>query len=1535
MKCLLMEKGLWGFVKGTIVKPELQVLDVANGITATVVAKSKEEINQFELRSEQAYAKIALNVENDLQVHVASCNTAKEAWECLQKHFEFVSVMQIVRITRRFYAAKMEEGGDLMKHITEMTTLAEQLREMKEEVSSKRFAIVMLGSLPDSYDNFLTSMNARDAQQLDWESVKGVLVEEYLSRREKDDRKEADDALFTRGRGGRRGKPRGGRGGGQDGRGRFHPYKQGDDGPAREPFKGTCFACNQVGHKSWDPSCPKLQKQDEQAHFAHEGDIALLAYTVTSDDDDTYTQQSAVNNECEECHDLSIVTELEVRDELSPLSSCNDVVVVDSSASIVTEGDEVSDKLSLLSSCNVVVEATSSACETTVAHYSADGDELTFNNSCDDIVDTNFSDDDTVDVGEFALVSSCNDTDLRASKCDWYIDSGATNHMTYDVDILSDVVYHKQPTPVYLGDKSIVLSHATGKLRLTTACPNGTCLAMSKVLFVPKLVKNLLSVRAMTRLGAEVRFVWDKCLLVKDNKSIEIGSSLNGSLYIFNSSVARSPQSAYISSVPPPPPVVAPPVVAPPPESVVPSTLTLWHQRFGHLNLNDIKRLSRNDDVVIGMNVNKNVHFYDEQGCEPCALGKMHRLPFPKHSENRASRILEIVHTDLCGPMQVDSVGGSRYVLTFTDDYSRYNIVYFLKKKSEVLGKFQEYVKHVENMSNQSLKHLNIINTLRSDNGGEYTSGDFSKYCKEKGIIRQFTNPHSPQQNGVSERLNRTIMEGARSILFQAKLPLRFWAEAVSTIVYLRNRSPTTALKGNTPFEYWFKKKPDVSNLRVFGSVCYVHIPDACRKKLDPKAYKAVFVGYPEGTKGYKVYNIEKGTFHRSHSVLFHEGEFADLNINSLDNPSNNMIFPEDIDDGCSGSPDPQGGKGEEIHDQLENNIPAEGVNTAPDQGGELNVAPADQVGDAGNDIETAADVVTNDAPRDVPAVRSTYEETFMDQVAGLNGSRIRNRPPRLIEEETADIAFDTCCLASLLSDLDEPKSFKQASGGRYSKQWESAMNDEFKSLKTNQTWELVPRPSDQNVIGCRWVYKLKRGADGSIVKHKARLVAQGYSQTAGVDYEEVFAPVVHAATIRTLLSFANSNNFEVHQMDVKTAFLHGVLDCDLYMEQPEGYVDPDRPDFVCKLNKGLYGLKQAARCWNETLDKHLIDSGYVKGSADSCIYIKVQDKSFVIMAVYVDDIIPVSNDPSLLELEKKAICQRFEMVDNGAIEYFLGMFIRRDRENQILTISQPNYINEVLMRFGMSECKPVATPIEPGVKYEKLGDDEEPFDTQTYQQAIGCLTYISTSTRPDIAAAVGMLSKYMSKPGYVHWMGVKRVLRYLRGTYDYGLVFVGNSNDGLNAFSDSDWAGDVETRRSTSGYVMRFGNSTVSWCSRRQATVAKSSTEAEYVALSQATQEVVWLRRLLVDLGVVVNSPTTIREDNQGAIDLSRNPKHHNRTKHIDVSYHFTRERIVTKEIDVCHVPTGDNVADIMTKGLAKGPYEKFRKMLGVWRCS
>ena len=324
---------------------------------------------------------------------------------------------------------------------------------------------------------------------------------------------------------------------------------------------------------------------------------------------------------------------------------------------------------------------------------------------------------------------------------------------------------------------------------------------------------------------------------------------------------------------------------------------------------------------------------------------------------------------------------------------------------------------------------------------------------------------------------------------------------------------------------------------------------------------------------------------------------------------------------------------------------------------------------------------------------------------------------------------------------LEEPKSIEAALSNE---NWGEAIRSEMSSLMRNETWSLVPRPVNKNVVGSKWIFKLKRNPDGSIERYKARLVAQGFTQVHGVDYNEVFSPVVKFTSIRTLFAFANDNNYEIHHMDVKTAYLNGELDHEIYMEQPEGFVDPLNPSFVCKLKKSIYGLKQSARCWNSAIDNFLRKNGYTSFDADECIFLKEVDGKFVIHVIYVDDLIPISNDKPMLEAEKDKLMRQFDMVDKGEISFILGMQVKRDRERGLLSISQPAYLETMLKKFKMENCNPISTPMECGMNYHKIKDSENRCNTTVYQQAIGSLTYAAITTRPDIVASVNCLSQFV-----------------------------------------------------------------------------------------------------------------------------------------------------------------------------------------------
>ena len=803
----------------------------------------------------------------------------------------------------------------------------------------------------------------------------------------------------------------------------------------------------------------------------------------------------------------------------------------------------------------------------------------------------------------------------------WYIDSAATRHMTFDKDILMDFRLfsdsERENSKVRLGNDYVIPAIGEGKVRLaTTYDRDGQHLALEKVAYVPQLTKNLLSVATMTENGAEVRFDGEKCIVVKNDKHYNIGHK-KGKLYCVG--LPEMTDSACFTSD----------------TKSKNVSKEVWHCRFGHLNDNDVDRLVKSS-MVDGMSYRTNTHTNESAICEGCMLGKMTKIPFQKRSSYRASKPLELIHTDLCGPMQVPSHGGSRYVLTFTDDFSRYTTIYFLQNKSDTIARFKEYVSLMEKSSGQRVEHLDI-KSLRSDNGGEYTSKEFDAFCKNRGIQRQFSNPYTPEQNGVSERFNRTMIESARSMLYHAKLPLKFWAEAVNTAVYIRNRSPTTSLNYGTPYECWFGSKPDVSHMRVFGSQCFVHIPDDQRRKLDAKSYRGIFVGYPDGTKGYKIYNVASGKFTRTRNVVFDENNF-----HNFDQPAPkkaeivNVVLP--IDDGF-----------EDLSTEVANlNIdnPVRQIVLPTDdhvQGENVAQPPPQQQPVAPQNLPP-----TTITP---PTVAPTYEETFMNQVEGIGPVRSRKPTRRFIES-------DECNFSELPVDgVEIPKTYKSALNNQHQTQWREAMQKEYCSLTQKKTWRLVPRPTDKNIVKNKWVYNLKRNEKGEIDRFKARLVAKGYTQTEGVDYDEIFSPVAKFQSIRSLLALANAYDLDVHHMDVTTAFLNGNLDCEIYMEQPEGFIDPDHPDYVCLLDKSLYGLKQSSRCWNNTLDGYLKANDYRQSPADECIYIKTVQSDdgkmkFVILGVYVDDIIPVSNDTEFMLAEKAKICNQYEMVDNGEISY-------------------------------------------------------------------------------------------------------------------------------------------------------------------------------------------------------------------------------------------------------------------------------------------
>lgn len=501
-----------------------------------------------------------------------------------------------------------------------------------------------------------------------------------------------------------------------------------------------------------------------------------------------------------------------------------------------------------------------------------------------------------------------------------------------------------------------------------------------------------------------------------------------------------------------------------------------------------------------------------------------------------------------------------------------------------------------------------------------------------------------------------------------------------------------------------------------------------------------------------------------------------------------------------------------------------------------------------------------------------------------------------------------------------EPRTVRQALAHPG---WKRAMEEEIVALHKNETWTLVPRLPNMNVIGSKWVFKAKLKSDGTLDRLKARLVAKGFHQIDGKDFTETFSPVIKPGTIRLVLSIALVRKWQIRQLDVKNAFLHGHITEDLYMTQPSGMTDSQFPNYVCKLKRALYGLKQAPRAWFDRLSRFLISYGFVCSLADPSLFIFQSSKGMLALLIYVDDMLLTGSSAVLLDEFVQLLCKEFAMKDLGQLHHFLGIEVTHTSEG--LFLNQFHYAFTLLDRFGMLDSKPMSTPLELRPPVTKAAAS---VDATIYRSMVGALQYL-TLTRPDIAFSVNFVSQFMHDPTVLHMKFVHRILRYVKGTLEHGLHFTSNSTLTLQGFADADWAGCPVTRRSTTGYCTFLGSNLISWCAKKQHTVSRSSTEAEYRAMAHAAAELTWLTYLLQEFLVPLTVTPLLFCDNLSALYLTINPVFHARSKHIELDYHFVRERVAQGLLVTKYIPSTQQVADIFTKPIHKSALVPFRTKL------
>ena len=1143
----------------------------------------------------------------------------------------------------------------------------------------------------------------------------------------------------------------------------------------------------------------------------------------------------------------------------------------------------------------------------------------------------------------------------------WLIDSGATRHMTPHKDWFVDMKPHSGI--VEFGNDDELPTVGRGTIHVVLS---GRTQVMQDVLYVPGMGCNLLSIIALDRKGFETRFKdrGVKIISTATNQVVATGGVYNGLYQLTESTSDRAFVTGEASET-----------------TKEMSAFRRIHERLGHPGARRLKDLHLFAEGVEA--ITSPPHFQ----CDVCDQSKM------AQKINRETHVKETrpgarMQADFWGPYPIGSiVHGCRWFGSVIDEATDWSAVEPIPDKKGVGRFLLEVVLTVDKGSTRDREDPSTIPVVvvRTDNAQEYLAT--KDELKRHGITLETTSTYTHYQIGIAERFNRTIGNIMRTMLNQSGLPMSFWSEACLYGNHLRNRLPHGPRGSTTAYERKHLKKPDLSKERTFGCVCLVYIPkDVRESKLHPRGYEAIYLGYLSSSQ-YRVYDPRKNRLVFPTSVKFYEDRKGVDLLNQLDFPQSYNTLRADVDplpprvvdgpqdaspsvsddtssddddlDGVTrpeaSTPSPPGNtQNEDIGDpraegELSTRSPPAAANlggNSPNLGGGT-PPPASEPGECGDFSPSNIDNV----PPGMESPHDINSTSIGPSMPPPTASATARRPSRQPTPATATSsrpqrtkkAYDPHAFykrfgdrAQLATAILEPQTYHEAITGPHARWWKLAITKQLHDLIAAGTWVLVELPLGRKPITCKWVFKVKYNPDGTVDKFKARLVARGFSQTANIDFHETFAPTMRFESLRMLFAFCVKHGIPIEQMDVDNAYLNTVLKETIYMWQPQGFPDTNASrGKVLQLVKGLYGLKQSARLWNQRFATAIRAMGFLPTQADSCVFIRHKKDGLAIIGLYVDDILIATKDPEAMKAIKSGIQEAFKCTEAGPVNRILGIQSHRDWEANTVILEQSQYAEKVLRDYDMDQAIPVSTPIDGYTAIEPPQPDEARACQQDYQRRIGSLMYLMTCTRPDLAFAVSKLSQFCTDPTVRHMNALNRVLRYLRGTTCYGLRYQAMGDP--VGYADSAYGDNMADRKSTYGFALLCGQAACIWYSHKQRDVTTSTTEAEYISLTEAGKTVVWATKWMKGLRFMPGNgnPITLFGDNKGSNALTVNPEHHARTKHIDIKYHYIRQLVEDKDIDIQYIPTAAMAADILTKPLATKVFEEGRRLLGMHDCS
>ncbi|KAJ9561372.1 hypothetical protein OSB04_006532 [Centaurea solstitialis] len=890
----------------------------------------------------------------------------------------------------------------------------------------------------------------------------------------------------------------------------------------------------------------------------------------------------------------------------------------------------------------------------------------------------------------------------------------------------------------------------------------------------------------------------------------------------------------------------------------------LWHRRLSHLNYRYLDRLVK-QRLVSGIPM---IKFEPDQMCSGCAQGKMKRASHPPKPEQGSKSPLSLIHMDLCGPMKTVSLAAVQVQLKLP------------------------------------------VQTVRTDNGTEFKNQVLKGFYNSLGITQTFSAARTPEQNGVVERRNRTLVEAARSMLAQSQLPQYLWAEAVNTA--------------------------------LFGCPCFVLNENENRGKFGPKSDEMIFVGYSDCSVAYRVFNKKSRVVYESVNVRFDPFvEISSTVSSNADAVSNNVVFT-DASSSTTTFLDPPATSNEldSLFEYFYDDLYGTNQTSSFDAG--ISSTPSSSATPS-SEVSPTSSVPCQDlpslesSPSSSPIVMDSHhlDTTVDDQVQSSSHDVCNNDlPPDGHEPLTTQPAST--------NDVYDSSSVNDQTPLPHIAKWTKAhpidliIGDPTSSVQTRAATanecnfsvflsNIEPTRVPDALQDSDWVTAMQEELNQFEALKVWRLVKLPESKSEGIDYDETFAPVARLEAIRMFLAYAAYKDFTVFQMDVKTAFLYGHLKEEVYVAQPEGFVDKEHPDYVYVLDKALYGLKQAPRAWYEELSKHMLSKGFKKGSVDSTLFLMKEGEHIVVIQIYVDDIIFGSTSRELCKKFETVMTEEFKMSMMGEINFFLGLQVRQFSDG--IFINQSKYMFDLLKKYDMSGCHSIGTPMAIG---NSIGPDHEgkDVDLRNYRSMVGSLMYLTVS-RPDIMFATCVCARYQAKPKESHLAAVKRIFRYLKGTSYYGIWYPKGLGFELQAYTDADYGGCNMDRKSTSGHLQFLGNKLVSWASKKQQCVSTSTAESEYVAVASCCSQVLWMQSQLRDYGLEYKK-IPIYCDSKSAIAISANPVQHSKTKHIDIRYLFLKDNVEKENIELYFVNTEYQLADLFTKALDEKRFKFLISRLG-----